>query len=126
MRLRAPLEIHAMQRRTLTMFAAGILLLFLASPGRAQSYPARPVTIVVPFTTGSGIDVLARTLGHKLNERWNNVGVVVDNRTGTSGHIVAKQGFSPAGGTPEALTNQFKTELARWLRIAEEAKITVD
>jgi len=96
-RLRAPTgreipecdeKIHAM--RTIAAFAAGILLLFLTSPGRTQSYPTRPVTIVVPFTTGSGIDVLARTLGQKLNERWNNVGVVVDNRTGASGNIGAE------------------------------------
>ena len=40
--------------------------------------------------------------------------------------FLAKQGFSPAGGTPEALTNQFRTELERWLRIADEAKIKVD
>jgi len=76
--------------RTLSVFAAGILLLFLTSPDHAQSYPARPVTIVVPFTTGSGIDLLARTLGPKLNERWNNVGVVVDNRTGAGGNIGAE------------------------------------
>jgi tripartite-type tricarboxylate transporter receptor subunit TctC len=79
-----------MHRTTLLAFEAGILLLFLASPGRAQSYPARPVTIVVPFTTGSGIDLLARSLGPKLNERWNNVGVVVDNRTGAGGNIGAE------------------------------------
>ena len=72
------------------MFAAGILLLFLTSPGHAQSFPARPVTIVVPFTTGSGIDLLARTLGPKLNERWNNAGVIVDNRTGAGGNIGAE------------------------------------
>ena len=55
-------------------------------PGTMQPYPAKPVRIIVPFTPGTGIDILARTTGQKLNERWGQ-GIVIDNRPGASGNI---------------------------------------
>jgi tripartite-type tricarboxylate transporter receptor subunit TctC len=51
-----------------------------------DAYPARPVLIVVPFTPGTGMDILARTVGQKLGERWKQ-SVVVENRPGASGNI---------------------------------------
>jgi tripartite-type tricarboxylate transporter receptor subunit TctC len=72
-----------MRRRA--FFAAACLALPALS--RAQeAYPRRPIRIVVPFTPGTGIDILARTLGQKLGERWN-IAVVVENRPGASGNI---------------------------------------
>ena len=59
------------------------------SQGQAQgtgSYPMRSVVIVVPFTPGTGMDILARTVGQKLGERWKQ-SVVVENRPGASGNI---------------------------------------
>jgi tripartite-type tricarboxylate transporter receptor subunit TctC len=65
-----------------------------------QTYPARAVQIVVPMTPGTGADILARTIGPRLSERWK-VAVIVDNRVGASGNIgtdvVAKA--SPDGHT---------------------------
>ena len=52
----------------------------------AQSYPARPIRIIVPFTPGTGIDILARVSGQKLHERWSQA-VIIDNRPGASGNI---------------------------------------
>jgi tripartite-type tricarboxylate transporter receptor subunit TctC len=52
----------------------------------AQSFPSRPVTLIVPFTPGTGIDILARAIGPKLSELWKQP-VVVDNRPGASGNI---------------------------------------
>ncbi len=54
--------------------------------GASASYPNRPVQIIVPFTPGTGMDILARTVGQKLSERWGQP-VVVDNRPGASGNI---------------------------------------
>src|SRR5262249_941441 len=49
-------------------------------------FPDRPIKLIVPFTPGTGIDILARTLGQRMGEDWS-VGVVVDNRPGASGNI---------------------------------------
>jgi tripartite-type tricarboxylate transporter receptor subunit TctC len=66
---------------------ACVALLALAASALAQEpYPSRPVKLVVPFTPGTGIDILARTLGQKLGDEWK-VGVVVENRAGASGNI---------------------------------------
>jgi len=72
--------------RRLTV-AAG--LLFPAAPAPAQpSYPApgRIITIVVPFSLGTGPDILARLAGQKLGERWG-ASIIVDNKPGASGNI---------------------------------------
>lgn len=65
-----------------------IALALLGSQAWAQApaYPSRPVTLVVPYTTGTGADGLARLLGPKLADRWK-VSVVTDNRAGASGAI---------------------------------------
>ena len=58
-----------------------------ASVAVAQSvYPASTIKIIVPFTPGTGIDILARTLGQKMSDDWKQA-VVVDNRPGASGNI---------------------------------------
>jgi tripartite-type tricarboxylate transporter receptor subunit TctC len=59
-----------------------------ASAAMSQSYPNKPVHVVVPFTAGSATDILARTFGQKLSEMWNQT-VVVDNRPGAGGTIGA-------------------------------------
>ena len=68
--------------------AAAVVLAMLAiATAHAQdTYPAKPVRFVVPFSPGTGIDILARTLGQKLGERWK-ASVIVDNRPGASGNI---------------------------------------
>ena len=53
------------------------------------AYPTRNVQIIVPFTPGTGADILARTLGPRLSERWK-VGVIADNRAGATGNIGAE------------------------------------
>lgn len=65
--------------------------------GHAQTpqYPTRAVSLVVPFTPGTGADILARTLGPKLADRWG-VAVVTDNRPGASGNIGAEHAAKAA------------------------------
>ena len=53
-----------------------------------QAYPSRPITLVVPYTPGTGIDIIARTVGPKISERWGQP-VLVDNKPGASGNIGA-------------------------------------
>jgi tripartite-type tricarboxylate transporter receptor subunit TctC len=69
------------------LLAASSLALFAALCA-AQSYPSRPITLVVPATPGSGPDVVARTFGQKLSQRVGQP-VVVDNKPGASGNIGA-------------------------------------
>ena len=66
----------------------------------AQSYPSRPIRIVVPYSAGGGVDITARLVGQKLAARLG-VGVVVDNRPGAGG-IVGTQ--IVAEGTPDGHT----------------------
>lgn len=55
----------------------------------AQSWPSRPVTLIVPYSPGTGIDIVARTLSPKLTERLGQ-GFVVDNKPGASGNLGAE------------------------------------
>jgi len=74
----------------------------------AAPYPSRAITLVVPYTPGSGIDILARVIAPKLNRKWGEP-VVVDNRPGASGIIgadaVAKA--APDGYTLMVTVNSF-------------------
>jgi tripartite-type tricarboxylate transporter receptor subunit TctC len=54
----------------------------------AENYPARTVHFIVPYTPGTGADILARLLGPRLAERWK-VAVVTDNKPGATGNIGA-------------------------------------
>jgi len=76
-----------MTRREFLVGSVGTMLaLALPTPARGQGYPARPVTIIVPFTPGTGADVLARLLEPRLSARLKQP-FVVENRAGASGAI---------------------------------------
>jgi tripartite-type tricarboxylate transporter receptor subunit TctC len=93
--------------------AAAALACTSAAAQDAAPYPARNVTLVVPYTPGTGADILSRILGPKLAERWN-VGVITDNRAGATGNIgtehVAKA--APDGYTLLCTATSFGTNPA--------------
>jgi len=62
------------------------LLALLLLAGVAEAFPTKPVRIIVAFPPGGGTDIVARVVGQKLGEGWNQA-VVVENRAGASGTI---------------------------------------
>src|SRR5215213_5778822 len=86
----------------------------LALPLGANAQTAgRTITIVVPFTPGTGPDILARTIGEEIQRRWNQP-VVVDNKPGASGNIgtqvVARA--APDGHTLLMTSNPFTANIS--------------
>ena len=65
-----------------------VLVAALAAPAGvlAQTYPAKTIRLVLPFTAASAVDVLARLYGQKMTENWGQQ-ILVDNRTGAAGII---------------------------------------
>lgn len=74
--------------RKATRAVASCLLPFALCPGiagaQAQSYPSKPIRMLVGFSPGGGTDVAARIIGRKLTEMWGQQ-IVVDNRAGAGG-----------------------------------------
>ena len=74
------------------LLSAGLLL---ASPAAlAETFPSKPVHILVPYAAGGAVDVLARTMGQALAKIWGQQ-PVIDNRPGAGG-IVASQALTQA------------------------------
>jgi len=69
------------------MLVAGIALACIATMGIAQTYPAKPIRIVVPFAAGGITDVLARALGQRLTEAWKQQVVIENKPGGASGQV---------------------------------------
>ena len=67
----------------------GIAALMCTTSVMAQTYPNKPITLVIPFAAGSGTDFVARTVAQKLSERLKQP-VVVDNKAGASAQIAAQ------------------------------------
>jgi tripartite-type tricarboxylate transporter receptor subunit TctC len=85
----------------LALFAAATLL-----QAQNAAFPERPVRIVVPQTPGSTVDVFARLIGQKLNEKWG-VPVIIDNRPGAGGVISMEMvSKAPADGYTLTLTTE--------------------
>ena len=80
------------------LVACAAALLSVAADGRADTYPSKPIRLIVPYPPGSGTDIVARLLGQKLTESWSQQ-VVVDNRPGAGAIIGAEAAAkAPADG----------------------------
>jgi tripartite-type tricarboxylate transporter receptor subunit TctC len=83
---------HAVVAGSLAALAATALS---GLPAAAQTYPSRPISLVVGFAPGGLVDSMARVIGQKLSERLGQP-VVVENRAGASGNIAHKAVASAA------------------------------
>jgi tripartite-type tricarboxylate transporter receptor subunit TctC len=72
-------------------FAVASLAIALASPAFAQAgYPDKPIHFIVPFTAGSGTDIVARTVGEHMSRSLGQP-IVIENRPGAGGTLGAAQ-----------------------------------
>jgi tripartite-type tricarboxylate transporter receptor subunit TctC len=78
------------RRKFLHLAAGAAALPVVSNIARAQTYPWRPVRIIVGFTAGSATDITARLFAQKLNEAWN-VPVTVENIPGAGGSVGAER-----------------------------------
>ena len=77
---------RALRAAAWALLCLALWLLTVTTAAAQAAYPNRPIRVIVPFTPGTGIDILARVIGEKVSDRLK-VGVVVDNRPGASGNI---------------------------------------
>ncbi len=77
-----------------------VALVSFAASAAAQSYPNKPIRLVVPYAAGGTSDILARQIGPKLTEAWGQP-VIVENRTGANGNVGAD---FVAKSTPDGYT----------------------
>lgn len=77
-----------MNRQRFLLCAAAAALLGLGTAARAEPWPARPITMVIPFPPGGTLDVVGRLLAQKLGQQLGQT-VIVDNRAGGAGTIGA-------------------------------------
>ncbi|WP_300300974.1 tripartite tricarboxylate transporter substrate binding protein [Ferrovibrio sp.] len=83
----------APMQRLIRFFAAAVAAITLSgilpatlTNARAQAWPSKPVTMVVPFPAGGTTDIVARLVAAKLSEVWGQP-VIIDNRAGAGGNI---------------------------------------
>jgi tripartite-type tricarboxylate transporter receptor subunit TctC len=95
-------------KKALFFLWVGLLVTAYSGAAQAQTYPARPIRIVVPFAPGGNVDLVVRGIAPRLSELLGQQ-VIADNRPGSSGllgtHLVAKA--APDGYTLLAMANTF-------------------
>jgi tripartite-type tricarboxylate transporter receptor subunit TctC len=79
-----------MKTRLVTAVVAAASLCAFAAGAWAQAYPNKPIRFVVPFTAGSGTDIVARAIGDAMAKSMGQP-IIVDNRPGAGGTIAAAQ-----------------------------------
>src|SRR5215210_8823111 len=73
---------------TLLRYAALLLSIAASMPVIAQTFPTRPIRMLIPFTAGSAADIIARAMEPQLREKLGQA-IVIDNRGGAGGNIAA-------------------------------------
>ncbi len=103
--------------------SAAALVLFAGQPARAQDYPTRPVTVILPAAAGNSNDVATRLIAERLTQIWKQQ-VVILNRPGAGGAIAAQ---AAAGAEKDGYT-LYMTQASTYtvLPITQEGKLAFD
>jgi len=101
---------------------AFVALLALGSSAAQADYPDRPIRIIVPYTPGGTIDVVARMIGPRLTAAWGQP-VVIDNRPGAGGNIGAD---AVAKAPPDGYTLFLATNAPLTINVAAYQNIRYD
>jgi tripartite-type tricarboxylate transporter receptor subunit TctC len=113
------------RRQFIHLMAIVAALLVISAAAQAQSYPVRPITLVVPLASGGAVDTAARIIAEKLHERLQQP-VVVENRPGAGSMIGT--GFvarAPRDGYTLLLMEPGAV-LAKWLNKTVPFDVTSD
>lgn len=87
--MRKPLETMIMKYFVLRFFCAFLVAgMSIANAAAGDSYPSKPVKIIVPYPPGGAYDIIARVVGQKLSSAWGQP-FLVENRTGANGALGA-------------------------------------
>src|SRR5690348_13623591 len=106
--------------RRITVPVASMII--LASPALAQDYPTRPITMVVPYAAGGGLDQLARLMQDPLAKRLGKP-IIVDNRAG-GGTVIGSA--SVAKAAPDGYTLLFATSTAYAINVTIHKSLPYD
>src|SRR5258708_34217080 len=89
------------RRRFLRLFAGAAVLPTASRPAGAETYPSRPISIVVPFPAGGPTDTLGRILADRM-KRALGQSVIIENLTGAAGTVSSAHvaPAAPSGYTP--------------------------
>jgi tripartite-type tricarboxylate transporter receptor subunit TctC len=90
-----------LRRTALASLAAGAATVAVR-PGMAQTYPSRPITLIVPFAAGGPTDLMARIFGERMGKELGQQ-FIIDNVTGAAGSIAVGKA---ARATPDGYTIQ--------------------
>lgn len=98
--------------RTRLVVAAALYCIASTGQMAAAQSPGRPITILVPYSAGTGQDVLARVIGEELQKKWGQT-FVIDNKPGANGAIgtQAAARAAPDGQTLLMTSTSFTTNL---------------
>jgi tripartite-type tricarboxylate transporter receptor subunit TctC len=117
------------RRRFLRLAAGAAALPAVSRIAQGQTYPTRPVRIIVGFPAGGGTDLYARLIGQVLWERLGQQ-FIIENRTGANGNIgtAAVVRAPPDGYTllMATVTDAVNDETEKWAKVVRTANIKVD
>lgn len=108
--------------RTVLLLLTCGLMLSATEISFAQSYPSKPVRLIIPFAPGSGTDIIARVVSQKLAEALGQQ-IVVDNRPGANG-IIAADGAAKAA--PDGYTLFMGTSSTQGVNVSLFDKLPYD